>query len=58
MENGVVQETKSKVTRPNDIKYLGYGFYQRPGQSQWKPKPHIKSVPKFKRKIKSITKGY
>ena len=51
-----VNATKSKVARPKDIKYLGFGFYQRPGQTNWRPKPHLKSVQKFKRKLKSITK--
>lgn len=51
-----VNATKSKVARPKDIKYLGYSFYQKPGQDKWRPKPHIKSVQKFKRKLKSITK--
>ena len=51
-----VNATKSKVARPNDIKYLGFGFYQRPRQDKWRPKPHIKSIQKFKRKLKQITK--
>lgn len=51
-----VNVTKSKVARPRDIKYLGYGFYQKQDQTKWRPKPHIKSVQKFKRKLKSITK--
>ena len=51
-----VNATKSKVARPNNIKYLGFGFYQRQGQDKWRPKPHIKSIQKFKRKLKQITK--
>ena len=51
-----VNATKSKVARTNDIKYLGFGFYQRPRQDKWRPKPHIKSIQKFKRKLKQITK--
>ena len=51
-----VNATKSKVARLNDIKYLGFGFYQRPRQDKWRPKPHIKSIQKFKRKLKQITK--
>lgn len=50
-----VNITKSKVARPNEIKYLGFGFYQRKGQEIWRPKPHIKSVEKFKRKLKQLT---
>ena len=41
-----VNTTKTKVARPNDIKYLGFGFYK--DTDTWKPKPHIKSVEKFK----------
>ena len=51
-----VNATKSKVARLNDIKYLGFGFYQRPRQDKWRPKPHIKSIQKFKRKLKQIAK--
>lgn len=46
---------KSKVARPRQIKYLGYGFYyDKTGRV--KPKPHLKSVQKFKRKLKQLTK--
>lgn len=51
-----VNITKSKVTRPDEVKYLGFGFYQRKGQEIWRLKPHIKSVEKFKRKLKQLTK--
>ena len=50
-----VNATKSKVDRPRGIKYLGYGFYQNKG-GIWKPKPHLKSIQKFKRKLKQLTK--
>ena len=45
---------KSKVARPNQFKYLGFGFYKKIGQKVWRPKPHIKSVQKFKFKLKEI----
>ena len=45
---------KSKVARPNQIKYLGFGFYRKPGQNVWRPKPHIKAVEKLKYKINKI----
>ncbi len=44
----------SRVARPNQIKYLGFGFYKKIGQNIWRPKPHIKSVEKFKYKLKQI----
>ena len=49
----IVNAEKSKVARPRDIKYLGFGFYTKKGK--WRPKPHLKSVQKFKSKLKDIT---
>ena len=48
-----VNATKTKVARPNDIKYLGFGFYK--DTDTWKPKPHIKSIEKFKKKLHDET---
>lgn len=45
---------KSKIARPNQIKYLGFGFYKKINQNIWRPKPHIKSVQKFKTKLRDI----
>lgn len=50
-----VNVEKSKVTRPNQIKYLGFGFYYSKS-GKIKPKPHLKSIQKFKRKLKQLTK--
>ena len=49
-----VNVEKSKVARPNEIKYLGFGFYKKINQNIWRPKPHIKSVEKFKTKLHDI----
>ena len=46
---------KSKIARPNQVKYLGFGFYYTK-TGIIKPKPHLKSIQKFKRKLKQITK--
>ena len=46
---------KSKIARPNQVKYLGFGFYYTK-TGIVKPKPHLKSIQKFKRKLKQITK--
>ena len=46
-----VNVEKSKVARPNEIKYLGFGFYKKFNQNIWRPKPHIKSMNKFKTKL-------
>lgn len=50
-----VNVTKSKVARPNQIKYLGYGFYYNK-TGKIRPKPHLKSIQKFKRELKQLTK--
>ena len=50
-----VNVEKSKVTRPDQIKYLGYGFYYTK-TGIIKPKPHLKSIQKIKRKLKQLTK--
>ena len=49
-----VNVTKTKVDRPNGIKYLGYGFYQNE-EGIYGPKPHIKSIEKFKKKLHDET---
>ena len=49
-----VNAEKSKVARPRQIKYLGFGFYKN-NKGTWRPKPHIKSVKKFISKLKEIT---
>ncbi len=43
------------MAKPNQIKYLGYGFYYTK-TGKIKPKPHLKSIQKFKRKLKQLTK--
>ena len=50
-----VNAEKSKVTRPTQTKYLGFSFWVTKG-GKWKPKPHIKSYQKLKRKLKQLTK--
>lgn len=49
-----VNVEKSKVVRPNQIEYLGFGFYKKINQNKWRPKSHIKSVEKFKTKLRNI----
>ena len=50
-----VNVTKSKVDRPNGIKYLGFGFYFDVFSHQFKAKPHRVSVKKLKEKLKQLT---
>ena len=49
-----VNAEKSKVTRPTQTKYLGFSFW-KDAKGKWKPKPHLKSYQKMKRKLKQLT---
>ena len=48
-----VNATKTKVCKPNDLKYLGFGFYK---SSNWECTPHNDSKMKFQRTLKGLTK--
>ena len=48
-----VNATKSKVTKPMNLKYLGFGFVKMNGK--WEARPHKDSLERFKRKLKSLT---
>ena len=50
-----VNMTKSKVDKPQGLKYLGFGFYFDRNAQQYKAKPHAKSVAKFKKRMKELT---
>ena len=50
-----VNMTKSKVDKPQGLKYLGFGFYFDLRAHQFKAKPHAKSVAKFKKRMKELT---
>lgn len=50
-----VNMTKSKVSKPNEIKYLGFGFYKDVFSKTYKAKPHTKSVEKLKATLKQLT---
>lgn len=45
--------TKTKITRPRELKYLGFGFWK--SSDGWKSRPHQDSVQTFKRKLKKLT---
>ncbi len=47
-----VNMTKTKICKPHDLKYLGFGFYKG---KEWNSIPHIDSKMKFQRKLKSLT---
>lgn len=47
---------KSRITRPNKTKFLGFGFYYDFKNQKFQPKPHEKSIRKFQRKLRQLTK--
>ncbi len=49
-----VNGTKTKVTPPSKLKYLGFGFWK--DKDSWKARPHEESVQKLKRKLKQLCK--
>ena len=50
-----VNMTKTKVTKPSKLKYLGFGFWKDSKDGQWKTRPHQDSVARFKRRLKKLT---
>lgn len=50
-----VNAEKTKITKPNNLKYLGFGFYKDFKADEWKCKPHKDSIAKFKRTLKNLT---
>ena len=50
-----VNMTKSKVDKPQGLKYLGFGFFFDSRAHQFKAKPHEKSVARFKKRMKELT---
>ena len=49
-----VNTTKTKITPPGKLKYLGFGFWKN--KDGWQARPHQDSVMKFKRKLKELCK--
>lgn len=49
-----VNATKTHITPPSKLKYLGFGFWK--DKDGWKARPHEDSVEKFKRKLKQLSK--
>ena len=50
-----VNMTKTHITRPTKLKYLGFGFYKDSKAKEWKCRPHKDSIARFKRKLKELT---
>ena len=49
-----VNAEKSRVARPSEIKFLGFGFVKLGGK--WEARAHQDSLANFKRKLKALTK--
>lgn len=49
-----VNATKTQITGPTKLKYLGFGFWK--SNEVWRVRPHQDSVIKFKRKLKKLCK--
>ena len=49
-----VNATKTHITPPSKLKYLGFGFWK--DKDGWKARPHEDSVEKYKRKLKQLCK--
>lgn len=50
-----VNADKTHITRPMNLKYLGFGFWKDSKTKEWKCRPHKDSVQKFKRTLKKLT---
>lgn len=52
----IVNIEKSKVTRPRELKFLGFGYYYDSKSKRYQVKPHRESVQKFQRKLQKLSK--
>ena len=52
----IVNASKSKIGKPTDIKFLGFGYYYDYKMNRYEVNPHEKSWMKFKWKIKVLMK--
>ncbi|WP_078431839.1 group II intron reverse transcriptase/maturase [Metabacillus halosaccharovorans] len=52
----IVNGEKSKISRPKDLKFLGFGYYYDFKNVKYQVKPHSTSIQKFQRKLRKLTK--
>ncbi|MBS4211320.1 group II intron reverse transcriptase/maturase [Neobacillus rhizophilus] len=52
----IVNAEKSKISRPKELKFLGFGYYYDFKTERYQVKPHPKSLQKFQRKLRQLTK--
>ena len=51
-----VNATKTHITKPNNLKYLGFSFYKDIKQDVWKSRPHKESFIRLFTKLKTLVK--
>lgn len=49
-----VNATKTKITKPTKLKYLGFGFWMNNKTQKWEARPHEDSVAKLITKLKEL----
>ncbi|WP_046133078.1 reverse transcriptase domain-containing protein, partial [Bacillus thermotolerans] len=52
----IVNSEKSKISRPKELKFLGFGYYYDGKNKRYQVKPHLSSIQKFQRKLRKLTK--
>lgn len=52
----IVNVEKSKISRPKDLKFLGFGYYYDSKNEKYQVKPHFTSIQTFQRKLRKLTK--
>src|SRR5690625_960104 len=52
----IVNAEKSRISRPGNIKFIGFGFDYDAHKKKDRPRVHQESVHKFQRKLKQLTK--
>ncbi|WP_110929660.1 group II intron reverse transcriptase/maturase [Bacillus massiliglaciei] len=52
----IVNVEKSKISRPKELKFLGFGYYYDSKSKRDQVRPHPNSVQKFQRKLRRLTK--
>ncbi|WP_342043609.1 group II intron reverse transcriptase/maturase [Bacillus sp. OTU2372] len=52
----IVNIEKSEISRPKDLKFLGFGYYYDSKNEKYQAKPHFTSIQKFQRKLRKLTK--
>ncbi|MDR6122388.1 RNA-directed DNA polymerase [Bacillus sp. SLBN-46] len=52
----IVNVEKSKISRPRELKFLGFGYYYDIKNKRYQAKPHLMSIQKFQKKLRKLTK--